>query len=279
MKRCSVWLLAAIFHGGCNFALPSPPDAAPDPLPAGSSHVLLTEVQVVAGAAEFIELWNPTTQEIKLSEYYLTDLVDYWKTPGGTTASVAGDFRVRFPPGASLASQQVLTVALEEDEFTTTYGKSPDYAIDATSGPRAFVNRSVNGAATLTDSGEYLALFYWDGESDLVRDVDVVVTAPASQVVAINILLPKTAVDGPDANTQASSYAPEDGSFGGGLAALASAGLSYKRVRLEAGAETQSSKGNGIAGDDETSERLGITWDGGATKALTAPTPGSVNVF
>jgi hypothetical protein len=111
-------------------------------------------------------------------------------------------------------------------------------------------------------------LFYWDGTSDLVRDVDMLlVGTPTSG----NLLADKSgyAQDGPDAGAASTAYATDART----LAAQPSApgdGESTKRIAPEAG-ETHSG-GNGLTGDDETSEDIATSWD----SSYTAPTPGVV---
>ena len=63
----------------------------------------------------------------------------------------------------------------------------------------------VGGSAGLTNSGENAVLFFWDGASDLVSDVDMInIGTPSSS----NDVAAKTgvSVDGPDADTTASMY-------------------------------------------------------------------------
>jgi hypothetical protein len=84
------------------------------------------------------------------------------------------------------------------------------------------------------------------------------------------------AVDGPDADTTASIYKPENGLLGGGMNLTAAGNTSYKRRTLEVGSESQAGTGNGITGDDETSEALMSSWDGDLAARPSAPTPGTV---
>ena len=63
------------------------------------------------------------------------------------------------------------------------------------------------------------------------------------------------------------------------LSSPGGADLSYKRRTLESGVESQLGTGNGISGDDETSEQLKSSWDGDSTKPYSAPTPGMVPAF
>lgn len=269
---CSV-VIASV---GCNFPEPSVEPPADAPMP-GTTDLLLTEVRSVGGLAEFIEIWNPTVRTVALDRYYLSDFVDYWRLPSGGLASLAGDFLVRFPEGAYISPNEVKTIALRTAEFTSSFGSSPSFAIDEVAGPRAFSYRIVNvDVPTLSDNGEPIALFRWDGASDLVRDVDLMITGPLSSLALANSPRPKDPVDGPDADASATAYRPESFAFGGGMAGLATTGTSYKRRRFEAGAEIQLGTGNGLTGDDETSEQLQITWDGSAQHPFTAPSPGTV---
>jgi hypothetical protein len=55
-------------------------------------------------------------------------------------------------------------------------------------------------------------------------------------------------------------------------AATPAPGKSTKRIALETGHETQTGGGNGLTGDDESSEASSATWD----TTYTVPTPGTV---
>jgi hypothetical protein len=58
--------------------------------------------------------------------------------------------------------------------------------------------------AGLTNDGEMVVLFYWDGASDRVADVDLAIAggAPGST----NTIAAKSAVDGPDGDTATTAY-------------------------------------------------------------------------
>ena len=51
--------------------------------------------------------------------------------------------------------------------------------------------------------------------------------------------------------------------------------MSTKRILAETGHETQAGTGNGLGGDDETSEDTRMTWD----STFTAATPGAAPTF
>lgn len=245
-----------------------PPDAAVDAPPHFASAALaITEVVLAPTGGELIELTNPTDDIIDLSTYYLTDGGGYFQLPAGTAAADSSDFIVRFPDGATLAPGAVITVAIDTAAaFQTTYGVAPTFSI--ASGTMVAV--STTGTPTLTNAGEPVVLFQWDGQGDLVRDVDLVVVGVPSSG---NQLADKSgqAIDGPDADTTPSTYATDARTIAAQPSAPG-AGASTKRIVFETGHELQAGTGNGITGDDETTEDTSQTWD----TAFTAPTPGTL---
>ena len=255
-------------------------DAAVDaPMHTGGdgAHLLISEVSSL-GSGEFVEIFNPTKATIDLSTYYLSDANDYWKLPGHvagnlTIAIAASDFLVRFPTGSKIAAGEVDVIAIDEDGFFLTYDVDADYSIEGDLGASAPMDSIVEAATpnpTITDTGEMIALFHWDGQGDLVDDVDIVVAGNAP--AAANTLIAKEPVDGPDADNIATAYAADALTIGD-MASDAVGDESYKRIALEASDEVRDGRGNGITGDDETSENIRVTWDSGAN---TAPTPGTV---
>lgn len=277
-------LCALAAAAGCSFGDDRPlvggdggPDGNTDGMmdgpPVDKDHLLISEIKST-GTDEFIEIWNPTNRTIGLSNYYLSDVGDYWRLPANpSVAPMVNDFVVRFPSGAALAPKQVVTIA-------TAGGILPaaTFAIDATSGGQVMADRKVNGTPQITNGGEVVILFYWDGMSDLVKDVDIVIAGMTT--TGGNGLVVKSPVDGPDPDTMTTAYKPENGLLGNGMTAeTTGTTTSYKRRKLETGNETQANTGNGITGDDETSEALKATWDGDATNPLSNPTFGVAPVI
>jgi hypothetical protein len=252
-------------------------------LPAVGTHLLITEVDTV-GADEFIEIYNPTDTTIALDDYYLADVNNYFRLPAGAPglAPVDSDFVAGFPTGATIAPRGVVTVATDGPQFLLSYGFNATFAIDE-SGPGDTAMELTAGSymldmgISLTNGGEMVALFRWDGASDLVQDVDIAIAG--NNPSAGNTLVAKTAVDGPDADDVASSYATDAltiGSLGGDTSSTVEEKETYKRIALESGTvETQGGTGNGITGDDETSEMIQMTWTSAAADH-TAATPGTV---
>jgi hypothetical protein len=272
--------VAALFVlGACSYDPPGNTpdpgsDAAADARPDGAvsdAHLLISEV-FVEGSGEFIEIHNPLPTAVDLSTYHLTDSNEYWRLPAAPAAELAllsSDFLVKFPAGTTIAPGAVIVIASEGSAFQSQFGTAPTFTIGAGATTMVEVIQPDQPAMAnrLTDTGELVVLFQWDGASDLVRDVDIVVHGMPD--TDGNALAAKEPTDGPDAGATPSSYAldaltaamtdrgPDDDRF------------SYKRILLEPTHETATG-GNGLTGHDETSEALQTTWDLGSMP----PTPG-----
>ena len=167
---------------------PPPGDGPP---PQTSAKLLLTEVVLAPSTGEFIEIANPGSTPIDLSGYYLSDSGSYFRVPAGSPTVESTDFIVKFPANAMVPAHGVVTVAIDTvASFTTAYGAAPTYSL-ATMTPVAS-----NGVPNLTNGGEVIVLFSWDGTSDNVRDVDLLLAGAPS---VANGLVDKSgvSVDGP----------------------------------------------------------------------------------
>lgn len=240
----------------------------------GGPHLLISEVKSV-GAGEFVEIFNPTNKSIDLSDYYLSDSNEYWKLPGHiagteTISLLTSDFLVRFP-AQTIAAGEVGVIALDETDFFVTYVALPNMTVKSGGlGASAMSEVIATTTPTITDAGEMIVLFHWDGDSDLVDDVDLAIAGAAP--IVDNSPIAKQAVDGPDSDSVSSRYAVDALSFTKPGTSTTST-HSYKRIALEVGHETTSKTGNGITGHDETSEDLLVSWD---AAPFTDPTPGTV---
>ncbi len=235
--------------------------------PAAGAALLITEVVLAPSTGEFIEIVNPTGQTVDLSTYYLSDSGAYFRVPAGAPTVDSTDFIVKFPAGATIAPGAVVTVAIDTvASFQTVYPTAPTFSVAS----GTMISIAATGVPNLTNAGELVVLFEWSGQADLVHDVDLVLAGVPS---ALNGLVDKsaTAIDGPDADSASSSYGTDAKTIAAQPTAPAS-GKSTKRIALETGHELQTGSGNGIAGDDETSEDTAATWD----TAYTVPTPGAV---
>jgi hypothetical protein len=263
------------------------PDASVNHEP---DHLLITEVMTmpfgsVSGTrAEFVEIWNPTGQTFDLSVYYLSDSKAYARLPeGDVEVEDQTDFIVRFPLGSSISPDQVIVVAIDGEGFEEAYGQVADYAIkepgDAT--PMTIVDIGSNTSNVgFANTGEGIVLFHWNGLSNLVQDVDMIMTGSRDDRDHVHNILDKTElppVDGPASGTD--TYRPDAFTMGdvrGQFESATPVGRSYKRIALE-GPHILRSGGNGITGHDETSEDIRRTWDNQQDPdGYTPPTPGEI---
>jgi hypothetical protein len=222
------------------------------------NHLLLSEIVLTPTAGEFIEIFNPTEDEIDLTNYYLADNQKYADLPSGVPTMDIGDFITRFPSGAKIQSGQTLVVGNNGTDFNTQYAKNADFEIAQADGPTPDMILIAHSTPGLSNGGEGIVLFYWDGAASTVKDVDLINAGTPS---AASLILNKTGKTGylADAYTMPTAQAGGD----------PVSGYSTKRIKNEGQYEVHSN-GNGIDGDDETSENTAQTWD----VTYTAPNPG-----
>ncbi len=252
--------------------------------PAPVAEVLLTEIVVTPTGGEFVEIYNPGGAAIDLSDYYLTDATFagggtyYYNIVTGSNAGGGGfgDFLARFPDGASIGAGEYQTIAMTgSSAFFAEYGLYPTYELfddgsnDGEQLMREGLPGSINGQGGLTNGGEVVVLFYWDGLTDLVTDVDYALWGDKDEAVDKSGVM----IDGPDADPDTSAYLPDTAISSQDVIALGAhtSGNSWQREDLTEGTESTSG-GNGVNGEDETSENLSATW------CEYAPTPGAATV-
>lgn len=244
----------------------------------GQDHLLITEFAVSPTAGEFVEIYNPTSNAIDLTNYYLTDATFggdgtyyYRVVEGGGGGGTFGDFNARFPAGAMIGPGEYQTIALNgSDNFMAQYGVAPTYELfedgvsDAIPDMLEAVAGSINGQGGLSDAGEVVVLYYWDGASDLVMDVDYVVWGDKAEAVDKS----GVSIDGPDADSDSSTYlddmAIEDQTIvdteNDGDDEPHDFGRSAQR-KLSVEDEEEWTGGNGITGHNEIGENT--SWKGG----------------
>jgi hypothetical protein len=254
--------------------------------------LLISEIVVTPTSGEFVEIHNPNTFPVDLSDYYITDATYagggtyyYQIVEGGGGGGGFGDWHARFPDGAMIGPDEFQTVAFVGDStFFVEYGVLPTYELfedgyavpsDVPDMREAFTG-SINGQGGLTNGDEVVILYYWDGMSDLVEDVDYLLYNSGSPV-ANNEAVDKTGVsiDGPDAGTDPSTYL-NDTPIANQVSAINHGyGFSVHRIDYAEGAQIASG-GNGVSGADETSEDLNNTFTDysvpSPNAAYTAPT-------
>lgn len=254
---------------------------------AQDTHVVISEIVVTPTSGEFIEIFNPTVSAVDLTDYYLSDNNTYFRIPGNNSASdpnnagpapsiPSSDFIVKFPAGTMIPAGGVLTIALDGTGFNTTYGFDANFEIAASSGTTTDMLDGntvaggpgrIGGSAGLTNSGEMVILFSWNGTSDLVQDIDYLLYGTSTNAMDKTLI----AVDGPDAGTTTTAYLLEIAAPSQSIAPSPGSGSSTKRELRESASTETFTGGNGISGHDETSENLNVTF-----AASSPPTPGSV---
>ncbi|MGB0385309.1 MAG: ExeM/NucH family extracellular endonuclease [Ardenticatenaceae bacterium] len=250
---------------------------------ANAPSLLLTEVKAQPTAGEFIEIYNPTTDTIDLSDVYLTDATFgggstyYYNIVTGSNAGGGGfgDFHARFPAGATIPGGAYQTIALNGSaNFVTEYNMPPTYELydDGTNdGAQQMLEAlpgSINGQGGLSNDGEVAVLYYWNGSSDLVTDLDYALWGDRNEAVDKTGM----ATDGPDADSTSTAYLDDTATdfqdvLSGGAHAAEN---SWQREDMTEGAEAMNG-GNGVGGDNETSEDVSNTW------CEELPSPGEIS--
>ncbi len=248
--------------------------------------LLITEVATVGSAQEFVEIYNPGTEDVDMGNYYLTDAnyspggQYYWRITEGTpnSGTIGGgafsDFHSQFPEEFILAAGDTIVVSVAgSQDFSAFYGFLPDLELyedddfpDIVQDMRwvfgdevdnSIINRtgSIPSTPTLSNGAETVILYHWDGTSDGITDIDVFHWKDSESTTTSHFFNKTNVTIG------SHSYLPEVGT---GLSTTfpleASFGLSYHRIDATEGNQSPSGS-NGVLGRDETSEDLFNTFE------------------
>lgn len=184
--------------------------------------ILLSEFVVAPTVGEFVEIYNPGDSIVDLSNYYITDATFqngntyFYQIVLRNNPEIQGgggnfsDWHAKFPDGATIDPQQFQTISLNgSSNFFAEYGLNPTYelyedSVSADTIPDMIEadSGSINAQGGLTSAGEFLVLYYWDGNSDLVTDVDYIVWGDKVEAVDKSGIR----IDGPDADSDSSIY-------------------------------------------------------------------------
>jgi hypothetical protein len=246
--------------------------------------LLISEAVITPTAGEYIEIFNPNPFVVDLSDVYLTDATDagdgafYYNIVTGADAGSTSpfDFHARFPDGASIQPGRYQTIALAgSDAFFNEYGLQPTYELledggvpDAVPDMREALPGSIGSSAGLTNSGEVAILYHWDGQSDLVTDLDYLLWGDQAEAVDKS----GVSIDGPDPGSAQSTYQNDTAAADQAFLTPHSAGDSFTRTDFFEGAEAISG-GNGVSGEDETSEVFDNTFATGFPPSPNAGLP------
>ena len=158
-----------------------------------SNHLLLYRVAVSPNKSEMIQIINPTSSDINLNEeglssYYLSDGAGPHPTEpefyynlsniqemGNAWSQTIYDFFLEFPENTIIESGDTLTVAMHDNaSFQDYYGFEADISLNELY-PNLYYDMNQNngdGLDIIDEEAESLILFYWDGISNTVKDVD-----------------------------------------------------------------------------------------------------------
>ena len=224
-----------------------------------SDHLLFKKIVTRPTDSEMVVIYNPTNNAVDLSNYYLSDAVRasnssyYYNLPNGENywSGLATDFIARFPENYSINAGDSLIVGLHtQSMFNSSYGYDADLNLfeDFRNAVEDSVTISYGEAFSsqniLGDSQEMLILFYWDGSSTTVKDVDYFLWGSNSNAID------KTGIE---------DYLNDTPIVEQNYINSATEGEIYIRIDFDEGSES-SENGNGFTGNDETSENLSETW-------------------
>jgi hypothetical protein len=246
-------------------------------------HLLISEVCILPDQGEFIEVINPTTAELDLTDYYVADNSAYHKVTSGPWNPVGTegtDFLVRFPAGTKIAAGGVLVISANPSGFETAYGKCPNFYLNTAAAPVNCGSGSVpamlipangsvgeNFGSLISNNREMIVVFKWDGASATVKDVDYVTWGADYDD---NTRADKSAVSGYAPDTARASQKGASTGFVADAGAPDGGGGSIAIERCAVESSEKLAGGNGLTGHDETSEDFTTSF-----KATASPTPGT----
>lgn len=256
---------------------------------ATADHLVISEVGMNGSPnseGEYVEIFNPTTGPVDLTDYWMTDRNEYSALPSDADGMFDvgnSDNIVRFPAGAILASGQVAVIVGKASAFLGTHYEgslanytgqegSPllfevfesDAAVDNmithnsdVDEEHAFTPYNWNFTNASGTNGEHVRLFWWDGNADLVKDVDVVSWG----------FLGASSSNAPQPKSPATSGGKNGATYlqdNGGMTNLSvgDVDLAIRVTILEDG--EPDTGGNGITGHDESMENNSTSWMGGS---------------
>jgi hypothetical protein len=209
----------------------------------------------------FVEIQNPGDAALDLSGYYLASTPDYYRLVDGTLEDGVAGWIAGFPDGFVLPpGRAVVLIDGTPEAFAEAHGYVPEAVVgEGVGSTLGLALTSGDLTAPVPESG-LVALFRWDGESDLVMDADLVFWGEDGPRVDRN----GVEVDGPDEDMEATPYPAETASLD--QVPAPSPAVGEARVCGGDGGEVAAG-GSGIDGVDETSEEL----DGSLLSAVPSP--------
>ena len=209
-----------------------------------ADHIIFNKIITYPDQAEMIEIYNPTDNTINLENYYITDATStgnyYFNLPSGSDywSGSGRDFIAKFPNISIPAGDNLSISIITSEAFFSYFGNNPDLSLTE---DMLSVDES--------ESTIGLAVDYWDGESELVQDVDYFIWGSTTYGVS------KTTDDGYLDDTPLEQQLPIRAYFPSDVV-----DSMYVRVSFDEIGEIQEN-GNGITGHNEMSEDFTQSWE------------------
>lgn len=218
------------------------------------AHLLISEVK--DRSPEFIEIHNPTGAPLALDGYRISDQADYYRIAFGGSSAGLNSFNANFPGGATIGAYGYQVIAPDGGDFLTRTGRLAEYAFTNHGGSAPMGGQIGGSGSLLANDGESLILYYWDGTSTYVRDVDMVAFGDGNGNWPVN---KSGVIVGTYTYLVDNPYT---------YLAPRLAGKSLARIDLSEALEYRAD-GNGLGGHDETSEDFDESF-----MLIDTPTPG-----
>ena len=214
-------------------------------------HLLLIRIVTQPDKAESISILNPTENAISLKDYYISDDEDYYKmhTDNDPSPSSSSGFTAKFPE-VTINPGDTMHIVLNED-YNEFYGT--DFAPDITMFQSSFNSMQETESGSfgissnkLDDDSELIILFKWNGSNlSLIEDVDYFLWG------AYQTPINKTGIDNYKNDTSNDSQLYFE--------IKAEENYAYTRFSTQENSEIKFD-GNGITGNNETSENFRESW-------------------
>ncbi|MCD6376196.1 MAG: hypothetical protein J7L94_11760 [Caldisericaceae bacterium] len=232
-------------------------------------HLLITEVYIPPSNESqktFIEITNPADQAQTFSNLFLANYNTYYELVSDQFPATSQFFNVKFPE-INLEAGQVIVIALDGAGYLAAYGKRADFEIKGTDDQTPDLEIVRAGSSPILELAKGMViLFHWDGQSDLVQDVDYLPWG----LQVFNAWMDKSGVqiDGPDADSTPTAYLDDlPTSQQKAISSIPTNQSLQRSGAIEV--DEISTGGNGLSGHNEASENFQQSFK------TAAPTPGS----
>ena len=208
--------------------------------------MLLKRIVTQPNEGELVAIYNPTEDSINLSNYYISDDNNYYKIalhPDSTLSNYPSGFTAQFP-NINIKPKETLNILFNE-KYKDYYGESIiAHLVMFGKSDTSLTGNIGSSNNKIAESSELIILFKWDGIDNIIYDVDYFIWGAYQQ--PINKESPIYQND-TNPNEQL-NYTISAESY-----------YAYSRINDNEIGEIEKN-GNGIFGNDETSENFRKSW-------------------